>query len=381
VQSLADLMSSPAGLSFLESAGVLVSGQQFKEQLGAPVKAYLAGLLDAEGTCLVCSGQQVYVDYQASVLSKLQVLRDLGRDPTIFPFFLWVDTDRSGSDNLASKFAWPAPSKKGAITILPPGTRDVELRFAGLDAAQLSSAIDKLETHLRQSGEKRPGAKERYLRLRAFFTDPSAATLSEFNLRLSEFLLAQVLDFTPRSLLLSELLAAPEVWEHVDGALNDLAGVVRVFNEARQSLVGRDIDPQVGPLDEHYLPLFYSCDTDATRLRLYHQIDRGDHFAAADCKCGRSYRFYLGNGRLSVAEVARSGRWSLDVCFPIFLNDFVSGYVAGKSSALYLIVLNQVLRQVLAKTPVPILVPESLGHGAPRPAGADSLLYHYFAGS
>jgi hypothetical protein len=374
-------MSSPAGLSFLESAGVSVSAPPFKQRLETPAQAYLAGRLGAEGTKLVCSGQQVYVDYQASVLSKIQVLRDVGRDPDIFPFFLWVDTDRSGSDNLASKFAWPAPSKKGAITILPPGRRDVESRFASLDATQLSSAIDKLETHLRQLGQKRPGAKDKYLRLRAFFIDPNAATLSQFNLGLSEFLLAQVLGFTPRSLLLSELLASAEVWEQVDGALNDLAGIVRVFNEARQSLVARDIDPQVGPLDEHYLPLFYSCDTDVTRLRLYHQIGRGDHFATADCKCGRSYRFYLGNGHLSVAEVAHTGRWSLDVCFPIFLNDFVSGYVAGKSSALYLIVLNQVLRKVLAKRPVPILVPESLGHSAPHPAGADSLLYRYFAGS
>ena len=135
---------------------------------------------------------------------------------------------------------------------------------------------------------------------------------------------------------------------------------------SRQSLVSRDVDPQVGPLDEHYLPIFYSCDRDATRLRLYHQVDRGDHFAVADCKCGQSYRFHLGNGHLSVAEVAHSGRWSLDVCFPIFLNDFV---------------LNQVLRKVLAKRPVSILVPESLRHGASHPAGADSLLYRYFAGS
>jgi hypothetical protein len=234
---------------------------------------------------------------------------------------------------------------------------------------------------LRQSGQKRPDAKDKYLRLRTFFADPNGATLSQFNLRLSEFLLAQVLDFTPRSLLLSELLDAPAIWEQVDAVLNDLAGLVRVFNEARQDLADRDIDPQVGPLDEYYLPLFYSCEADATRLRLYHQVERGDHFAATDCKCGRSYRFYLGNGRLSVAEVAQSRRWSLDVCFPILLNDFVSGYVAGKSSTLYLIVLNQVLRQVLAKQPVPILVPESLGHAAPPPHGADSLLYRYFAGS
>jgi hypothetical protein len=44
-------------------------------------------------------------------------------------------------------------------------------------------------------------------------------------------------------------------------------------------------------------------------------------------------------------------------------------------------VLDQVLRKVLGKTPVPILVPESLRRGAPQPAGADSLLYRYLAGS
>jgi hypothetical protein len=374
-------MNSPVGVSFLESAGVFVSAQPFKERLERPAQAYLAGLLGAGEAQLVCSGQQVYVDYQASVLSKIQVLRELEADPAIFPFFLWVDTDRSGSDGLITKFAWPPPSKKGATTIMPPGARDVESRFAALDTTQLSSAIDKLETHLRQSGQKRPDAKDKYLHLRTFFTDPNGATLSQFNLRLSEFLLAQVLDFTPRSLLLSELLDAPAVWEQVDAALNDLPGLVRVFNEAREVLADRDIDPQVGPLYEHYLPLFYSCDRDATRLRLYHQVERGDHFAAAGCKCGRSYRFYLGNGHLSVAELAHSQRWSLDVCFPILFNDFVSGYVAGKSSALYLIVLNQVLRQVLGKRPVPILVPESLGHSAPHLNGADSLLYRYFAGS
>jgi hypothetical protein len=82
---------------------------------------------------------------------------------------------------------------------------------------------------------------------------------------------------------------------------------------------------------------------------------------------------------LSIAEIAETDRWSPDVCFPIFFNDLVSGFVAGKSSAIYLIVLNDVLRQVLDKTPVPILVPKSLGANGSEPPQIDSLIYRYFA--
>ena len=69
----------------------------------------------------------------------------------------------------------------------------------------------------------------------------------------------------------------------------------------------------------------------------------------------------------------------LDVCFPIF-NDLVSGFVAGKSSAIYLMVLNEVLREVFDRRPVPILVPESLRLNGHEAAQIDSLIYRYFAG-
>jgi hypothetical protein len=119
---------------------------------------------------------------------------------------------------------------------------------------------------------------------------------------------------------------------------------------------------------------------DDTRLRLYHYVDGNDHFAVGACKCGQDYRFYLGSSTLSIAEIAETDRWSPDVCFPIFFNDLVSGFVAGKSSAIYLIVLNEVLRQVLDRTPVPILVPKSLGANGSEAPQIDSLIYRYFAG-
>jgi hypothetical protein len=155
--------------------------------------------------------------------------------------------------------------------------------------------------------------------------------------------------------------------------------VVKVFNQAIESLVEKGIDPQVRPLSEHYLPLFFSCEVDDKRLRLYHHIEGDDHFAVTACKCGQEYSFYLGRSDLSIAEITRTDRWSPDVCFPIFVNDLVSGYVAGKSSAIYLMVMNQVLRQTLNKTPVPILVPKDLELQETNSNQFDSLIYRYLA--
>ena len=376
-----DLLDSAEGLYFLESEGVSVTQQNFKDRLKMPTRPDVAGLFGKEKTKLVCSGQQVYVDYRQSVLSKIESLRDLKQDTDLFPFFLWVDTDRSGSDNLATKFAWPEASRKGPITILPRRTRDVESRFVALDPSVLRSAVDKLETRLRQSGESVNGGNKRYLELRAIFTGDNPGTLSDFNLKLTEFLLTSVYGYSPPSVRLSDLLDRGMIIDEVDLFVNRIADVVDVFNNARQSLVHKGIDPQVKPLPEHYLPLFFSCEVDNKRLRLHHAIDGNDHFAVAACKCGQDYRFHLGNGTLSVAEIARTGRWSPDVFFPILLNSLVSGFVAGKSSALYLLVMNKVLRKALDGTPVPILIPENLELKHNTPLRFDSLLYRYFSSS
>jgi hypothetical protein len=378
MQTLKDLTNTVEGLRFLESEGVLTSQQEFMSRLNKPVKPNLADDLSPDKK-LVCSGQQVYVDYRQSVLSKIEVLRDMEQNQELFPFFLWVDTDRSGSDNLITKFAWPISSKKGPITILPPRTREIESRFVTLDTSRLMSAADKLETHLRQSEENVQGAKERYQQLRVIFADQTPGSLSEFNLRLTEFLLTNVFGYVPHSVMLSELLGTEVFLEEIDLFVNRIADVVAVFNEAIAALAQRGIDPQVRPLAEHYLPLFFSCEVDNTRLRLYHLIEGNDHFAVTTCKCGQEYRFYLGWNNLSVAEITRTDRWSPDVCFPIFVNDLVSGYVAGKSSAIYLMVMNQVLRKTLNKTPVPILVPNGLELKGTDSNHFDSLIYRYLA--
>ena len=377
MQSLADLMRSPQGQEWLAAKGVFTSHQKFREILEPPVQSGLAVMLGVEGRKLICSGQQLYIDYHQSVLSKILTLREYKDDPDLFPFFLWVDTDRSGSDNLITKFAWPVDSKKGPIRITPSGMKDIESRFVQLDPVQLRSAIDKLATHLLQSHVSRKSAKAKYQELRTFFDRDSAGILSDFNHQVTNFLLEQHLGYSPDAVILSDAINRGIVTEEINLVLNHLDALIKVFNASVQSMQELGIDPQVEIRDDDYLPLFYSCNVDNLRLRLKHVVEAGDHFATATCRCGENYRFHLGQSSLSIAEIAETQRWSPDVLMPAFFNDYVSGYVAGKSSALYLLVINEMLQQVLGKIPVPILVPESLAKSDPAPDQVDSLLYDY----
>ena len=375
---LADLLNSPEGLHFLEANNVFTTQQAFKAHLNSPAKPDLANMLGVADKKLICSGQQLYIDYRQSILSKVSTLHDLGQDTDLSIFFLWVDTDRSGSDSLITKFAWPTNSKKGAIRIAPSRTRDIELRFVELDATQLRSAIDKLGTHLRQSGVNKKSAKLKYQQLRAKFVGEDIGTLSHFNHQITNYLLNDQFGFSPRSVIVSEIISNEFVIREINLLLNNIADVIRVFNETIDLLIKKGIDPQVKPRTEDYLPLFYSCDQDNQRFRLHHIVEGDEHIAIGACGSRHTHKFYLGNDTLSIDALVQTSRWSPDVFLPGFFNDMVSGFVAGKSSALYLIVLNAVLKQVLGKSPVPVLVPESLAEQNDSPNRIDSLLYSYF---
>ena len=66
------------------------------------------------------------------------------------------------------------------------------------------------------------------------------------------------------------------------------------------------------------------------------------------------------------------------MCLTLFLNDFVSGYIAGGSSGVYYgLVMKEVLETVLHKRRVPILLPPPAGGESNGTARFDSLLYRY----
>jgi len=381
MRTLMDLLNSTEGLRLLESRGVFVAQNEFTDQLRSPVRSDLGDIFNIEkGAKLVYAAQQIYVDYRQSVLSKISVLQNLEKEEDIFSLFIWSDTDRSGSDKLITKIVWPDRDRTVSIPIAPPGTKDVEPKFISLDTLQLQKAIDRLGTLLFQSTNIKQETKSKYRQLRILFLPERAVTLRDFNHQLVHFLLGNHLGWSPPSMFVSEIVNCGMITDAVNLCLNNIAGFISVFNESVYSLMEMEINPQVRPLAKDYLPLHYACEIDNKKIKLYHKIDGTDHYAVGTCKCGVDYRFFLGSKLLAIDELAATNRWSPDVSLPIFLNDLVSGHVAGKSSALYGLVLNEVLSKALGKKPVPVLVPKSLGVEENTPSQFDSLIYSYLTG-
>lgn len=376
MRTLTDLLTTPAGVEFLAERGAYGTLEQFRERLRSPPVATLQGAAGTDAPLLVCTFQQIYIDYHWSVLHKILALRDLARDPAVHSFFLWMDTDRTGSDQLHTSVAWPP----GVGRIAPrKDSQDRELRYVPLARAQVERMLEQLVTQLAHTPERRrTGPKLRALREVCLQED--WPTLADFNHHLTAFLLDNALGYVPPAHRLADLLGRGVLVEQIDQFLNRLPAIVAIFNQAIQALADQDIDAQVVPIADDYLPLNYSCPVDSTRLRLRHEIKDGDHFAAARCHCGAEYRFYLGHQALSMATLAQTGRWSPTVWLPMFLTPLVSGLVVGRSSALYGLVFNEVLRQALDWSPVPMYVPPGLGGPAGGADTPDSLLYHYFYG-
>ena len=212
--------------------------------------------------------------------------------------------------------------------------------------------------------------RERLDTLRAVLLPEPPGMHSDLNHRLSRFLLGNQADLQPRSVRASELLAL--LTAPINDFINGLDDAVRVFNTAAEALSAQDIEPHVKPLAPDYLPLHVSCHICRRRLRLRRETQGVDHFAAARCRCGEAYRFHLGSERLSIDAIAAAD-WSPDVSLALFLNDLVSGYVAGASSgAYYGLVMTEVLQRVFGRRRVPILLPRLDGAGA-----SSGLLHRY----
>lgn len=381
MQGLAELLNSAQGLDFLADRGVFTDIAKFNAALTGPVRPDLGQLLDLNGSKPVCSGQQIYVDYQSSVLAKVITLQQLDQEEEIAPFFIWHDTDRSGSDPLITKFEWPMNQKSYPLKIAPPAQGEVESRFVFLDPDLILKTLETLKNYLFQSKlpDKR-AVTERFEAFKEVVLNHRSASLSEFNFALTNFLLEKQLGWSPPAGLLSVVLENNVLNDEVNQALNNLAGFIQVYNATIEDLGQNGIDPQVRPLTEEYLPLHYSCEADGRRLRMNHQILKDEHYAVAKCKCGQEFRFYLGQKTLALNELAETGRWSPDVTLPIFLNPHVSGFIMGKSSALYGLVMKEVMAKVLDQTPVPFLVPEALAQTPEGDKEFDSLIYSYLVG-
>ena len=383
MRQLKQLLNTPEGRDFLEENRIFLSQDAFISHLAAPANRALADYLDVGSTKLIFAAQQTYSDCTPSMLDRIALLNALAQQPDLFPFFLWVDTDRAGSDPLMVKFYWSLQGREKSIRLVSKAVEAHEPRFIDLDRSQLQRSMNTLTNYVNQTVKwyKRDAAKEKLAPLKTLFLQNASGTLSQFNHQLVSFVLERHTGFNPFPVLCSNLLKHGLMVEDVDRFLNHLDEAIHVFNETVESLMQHDIDPQVRSLPADYLPLHYSCPIDQTRLTLRRQSQGADTFAVATCsKCGQPYQFYLGSKQLSMAEIAQTGRWSPDVCLVIFLNDLVSGYVGGKSSTIYYgLVMKAVLENVFHKASVPILVPpmKEMENGNGQ---ANGLIYKYLSG-
>ena len=357
MRSLTELMKSPDGHEFLEERGVFLSAEPFMRELRPPAADGLARFLELEEPFVVYMGQQLQCDYPPSVTVKVRTLGDLDEDESVAAVALWLDMDRSGSNKLSSQLVWPFDGS--SVRLAPIRFKDREPRFIPVERGRLQEVAAQLGVWA--ASVSHPAALERHRRLSGALLEDEVETLADANLRLTRVMVRDHLRLEIPSILISDIAGHGLMTPGVQAVFADLEGLVAVFNAAVDALIAADIDPRVRHLHDDYVPLRYSCSNDGTRCTLVHRRHGVDHTAETTCRsCGTEYRFNLGAGTPSPAEIIATDRWSVDVSLPIYTNDLVSGAVVGRSSGLYGLVLNDVVAKILGGTPVPLLVPPDL---------------------
>ncbi|BBK32109.1 hypothetical protein EDC65_0913 [Stella humosa] len=374
MKDLRALLGEADGRARLAAGGVFTDPAAFLDALAPPA------VLPGSDRRPIHTHQQPGPDIRRSVLAKLSTLEDLRRrqPEVVDTAFVLIDTDRAASSKVATRIAWDGPDgRRHMLKVTPPGTEPLEFRHLGLDPAQLDRVADRLAAYLRQIPGDRAAATSRMARLRPLLAPARALTLAEYATSLSQFLLAARLGQAPRPVMVSTLAESGQLTQALATMLAGLEGFVAAFNRAVHDLTAAGIDPAVGALAADWLPLFYSCPVDGERMRLRRQRSGRDVVAAGRSRAGRAYAFPLGATGCDLGALLAAGRWSPDVTLPVLLNDRFSGMVAGRSSALYGLVLATAMRTALGIRPIPMLVPTTL---AEPPSGPDGLLQSWLTG-
>lgn len=379
MRSVADLLGEDAGRQLLAERGVYCDSEEFVRRLRAPADAALVRALALGSSYPVYVHQQTQVDYPGSVASKFRAAVALRSHRDVAPIALWIDTDRAKT--ASTTIVIRSGGEEFRRRLVPHRLRDIETRFIAVDLGHVRAVLTALGgwLDLQLPAPERTAMRSRLSELVDSLEVPAVRTLAEVNLAISSLTLRELLGFAPPSMLVSYAAGSGMLESAVNDVLNEIDDFISVFNAEVAALTSADIDPCVHVLPDDYLPLHFSCPRDGLRRRLARHREGADQLAVAACRCGAIYRFHLGAHRLSVAELAATGRWSVDVCLPLFVDRLVSGMVVGRSSASYGLVLNQVARTVLRTSPVPMLVPADLPDAMPHPDQSNSTLLDYLA--
>jgi hypothetical protein len=364
------LLAEEPGRELLRSHGIYTEPDAFAAALAPPAEPGLTALLGLPpDALLVHIGQQVCADYHPSVVAKFEtagLVEHLGATPA----FLWHDADRAGSEHYGMRIVIPSGDGHRGLWLAHRSLAERELRFVPVEPGRLEEALAGLGRWLAsRAGARRHDGRARLDDLAAAIGARSQDTLSAVNGAISGHLLGAALGISPPVAYLSTMLSAGVLTDAVNAYLAALDDVVAVFNESLEALRIAGVDPGLKPLGDDHLPLFYSCPASGTRLRLRHERSLTDHWGTARCRCGEEHRFHLGSREPSLGELEPTGRWSPDISLPVHHNELASGWVVGRSSALYGMVFNAVGERALGRRPIPALVAPGLLGGDADPDG------------
>src|SRR5919201_3415603 len=151
--ALAEMTASERGTAVLRSEGVFLERRSLVDAIRSPARSALQRLAESSGRDgrarpIVYTGQQLCVDYGASVLAKLALLSDLQADHDLRGCALWVDADRAGSDKRMTVISWPRRGGRGGVSPAPPRNKNREPRFIAIEKPELLRALDRLRTYL-----------------------------------------------------------------------------------------------------------------------------------------------------------------------------------------------------------------------------------------
>lgn len=379
MRDLSALLADPAGRELLAAHEMHVELPSFSAALRPPRNPALNALVGLPGdAALVHIGQQVCADYGPQVATKFEAAAGLAAHGAA-PVLLWHDLDRAESERFGMRVVLPTGKRTKGLWFAPRAMGGREIRFVPVDRDHLEGLFAQLgEWAEHAAPEDRVAARARVGALAEAVLSGAPTALGEATGAMATHLLREQLGVVLPATYLSTLMATRVLDGPMDAYLAALDDVVPVVNEAIADLHALDVDPCLRPLDDDHLPLFLSCPDCGTRLRLTRERAGADQYAVGPCRCGTVHRFHLGTTTLSLGELRETDRWSPDVSLPVHHQHIASGWVVGRSTALYGMVFNAVVRRVFDSTPLPGLVPAGLvAEAAEVPATADTLLLGY----
>lgn len=343
---LAALMSSPEGRALLVRHGVNLDAESFlaAASVGAtPPRLFVH--------------QQPCPDFAPSVIAKFAFLQHLAQRFACVAGYVAIDTDRAASSRIATRIAWHgADGRSSSFKLTPAGTRHMEFRHILTDPARLAEAERRL------SLAAGAACRDRLRDVSPILAPPEPLRYGDYGVQLGRFLLARSIGLTPETCFVSALQRHPLVRAQIAAFLEVRGSFIAAFNAKLAAFQFIGLETGLRPLPEGYLPFFHSCPVDGERTRLLMSDAPGSRHAVTETRAGRRYR-------LACDALCDSERVSLDVMLPVFLNPLYDGLVAGRSSALYCMVMGHAMEKSMGQHLMPLVVPASLSGPQADPRG------------